>query len=229
LLYGPIVRAMRAREERIAERLNEAEQNRKDAEEKAERYAEKKREIERNRDELIQEAREEASQERQRLLKESRQEVDRQRRQWRQALQRDQEDFVADLRRQAAELSLHAARRALAELADEDLEDRMYRSFRDRFDGLSQERLEELRHHLGDGEANINFRSSFEVSDERKQEWADTIRQTLDTEAKVAFEHVPDLICGIELDVGGYSFGWNVKEFLHDLDGEFMEHLRSES
>jgi hypothetical protein len=34
------------------------------------------------------------------------------------------------------------------------------------------------------------------------------------------------LICGLELDVGGYSFGWNVKDFLRDLEVEFSERLK---
>jgi vacuolar-type H+-ATPase subunit H len=74
LLYDPIVRAMKKREEKIAGRLEEADRKREEAEEKVQEYEEKSRQLDQKRDELLKEARHEAHEEQQRLLKEAKQE-----------------------------------------------------------------------------------------------------------------------------------------------------------
>jgi len=60
LLYGRIVRVMDEREERIAARLNEAEQREQQAEGEKASYQEKRREVEQEREAILAEARDEA-------------------------------------------------------------------------------------------------------------------------------------------------------------------------
>lgn len=228
LLYGPIVRAMNAREQKIADRLTDAEQNRERAADEAAQYEEKSRQLERDREQILREAREDAKHERERLVKEAREEVDRQRSQWQQVLRRDQDDLIAELRKEAAHLGLQAASRTLSQLADEDLERQMYKRFISRFEQLPDSQVEELRHHLTDGDTEIICRSSFEVPRDQRERLTETIQRVIDTEAQVSFDVTPDLICGIELDVGGYSYAWNAKDFLRDLELQFGEHLKRE-
>jgi len=227
LLYDPIVRAMSRREEKIAGRLEEAERKREEAERKIEEYERKSREIEQQREGLLQEARREAEQEKQRHLQESRQEVDRRRERWQEAFRREQDDFLADLRREAGHMAVEAARRTLSQLADADLEGRMCDAFAARLQVLGGEQREEIRRHLGNGEAQLAVRSAFDVSEERREGLREAIRKTFEIEADISFQQSSDLICGLELDVGGYSFGWSVKDFLSDLDLKFSERLRA--
>lgn len=226
LLYGPIVRAMNEREEKIATRLKEAEQKREEAEQKVQEYEEKSSEIDHQRKELLEEAREEAHEEQQRLLKEAKHEIDRRRRQWQDALNREQDDFLADLRRQAGEMGLHAARRTLAQLADADLEQRMCDAFTSRLAQLDNEQRDEIRQHFNNGEGEVIVRSAFDLGDNQCERIRDTIHNTFNTKANVFFAPSTDLICGLELDVGGYSFSWNVNDFLQDLEVEFSNRLK---
>jgi len=221
LLYGPIVRAMKEREEKIGSRLEEADQKREQAEEKAQEYEDKSRHLDQKRDELLKKARDEAHEERQRLLKQAKQEIDRRREQWQDALHREQEDFLSDLRRQAGEMGLHVARRTLAQLADAELQQRMYDAFASRLGQLGDEQREEILRHLDNGEAKVSVRSAFDIAGDQRERLSRTIRATFQVEADVSFEQSGDLICGLELDVEGYSFGWNVKEFLRDLEVVF--------
>ena len=175
---------------------------------------------------MLNEARHEAHEEQQRLLKEAKQQIDRRREQWQDALLREQEDFLSDLRRQAGEMGLHVARRTLAQLADAELEQRMCDAFASRLGNLGDEQREEILRHLGNGEADMSVRSAFEISDDHRERLRSTIREMFDTNADVSFEQSADLICGLELDVGGYSFGWNVKDFLRDLEVDFYARLK---
>ena len=77
LLYGPIVRAMQQRQEKIASRLHEAQQKYAEAEAKGQQYEEKTREIEQQREELLREARQKAHQYRERLTEEAREDASR--------------------------------------------------------------------------------------------------------------------------------------------------------
>ncbi|GAB4144558.1 MAG: F0F1 ATP synthase subunit delta [Planctomycetaceae bacterium] len=228
LLYGPIVRSMKKREEKIASRLQEADQKWNEAETKIQEYQEKSHQIEEMKTELLEEARQEAQKEQQRLLQEAKQEVDRRRKQWQEALQREQEDLLADLRRQGVEMGLHVARHTLEQLADVELEQRMCEVFISRLEQLESEQREEILHHLGNGDAKVLVRSAFELPDKNRQRLSETIRKLFDTDAEIAFNRSEEMICGLELDVGGYNFGWNVKDLLHELEAEFSRRIRED-
>ncbi|REJ90869.1 MAG: F0F1 ATP synthase subunit B [Planctomycetota bacterium] len=226
LLYGPIVGAMQKREETIANRLEEADQKREEAEVKVHEYEDKSQQLDQKRDELFRDARHEAHEEQQRLLNEAKQEIDRRREQWQDELRREQEEFLSDLRRQAGELALQAARHTLSQLADSELEQWMFDAFVSRLEQLDSEQREEIRHHLGNGDAEVLVRSAFDVPDKERERLSETIRKSFDGDAEVSFDLSDDMICGVELDVSGYTFGWNVKDFLHHLEAQFFERLR---
>jgi len=226
LLYGPIVRAMKKREWKIASRVEEADQKREEAEETVQEYQEKSHQLDREREDLLKEARREAHQEYQRLLKETKQEVDRRREQWQDALHREHEDFLSELRRQVGEMGLHAARRTLEQLADADLEQRMCDALASRLEQVGDEQREEIRRHLNNGEAEASVRSAFDMSGDQREWFRNLIRQKFEANVDVSFERSADLICGLELNVGGYSFGWNVRDFLRELEVEFSQRLK---
>lgn len=226
LLYARIVNAMKKREERIAGRLEEADRVRTEAEDKAAQYEEKIREIDKQREESLKEARREAQEERQRLLKEARKESDRKREEWQQEHRREREDLLSDLRRQAGRLGVEAARRTLLKLADTKLEEQMCDTFAVRVRELSDQQREEIAGHLGNG-ARISIRSAFDLPDERRERLREVIREAFGHDGETTFEKSADLLCGLELDIGGYTFGWNVKEFLRDLELKFFERLRT--
>ncbi|MCA9220272.1 MAG: F0F1 ATP synthase subunit delta, partial [Planctomycetales bacterium] len=85
---------------------------------------------------------------------------------------------------------------------------------------------EEILHHLGNGDAEVRVRSAFDLPDKERERLSETIRNSFDADADISFDRSDDMICGVELDVGGYNFGWNVKDFLRDLESQFSERLR---
>ena len=229
LLYGRIVRAMKSREEKIANQFKEADQKRAEAEQEVDEYEEKTRQLDQQRETLLQEARREADEEQQRLLREAREEVDRQRDQWQEAYHRDRDDVLVDVRRQAGRMGLATARRTLSQLAGAELETRMCDTFAEQLPNLDDQQREEIAQHLADGDAKVSVRSAFDVPDPQRKQLREIIRETFGYDGQVAFEDSSSLVCGLELDVGGYSFGWNVNDFLSDLETELDERLQSVS
>lgn len=228
LLYGPIVRAMRRREERIAGRLQEASQKRKDAEETIELYEQKGRELDQQREELFEKAHQEAAQERQKLLGQARKEVEQKHEQWRKEYDRERKDLMADLRWEVGKLSLEVAQHTLRQLADAELEKRMFEIFASRMQQMNDDQRSQIVRHLGP-ETKVAVRSTFDVSETWRERLRNLLRENFGYDAQISFERSSDLICGLELDLGGYSFGWNIKEFLRDVELDFVERLKSVS
>lgn len=225
VLYGRIVRSMKQREDRIAGQLREADQKRAEAEAQAERYEEKTRDLERRREEMLQKARDEAQQERERLRREAREDVEHKRRQWEEAYRRQRRDLLDDLRRQVGRAAVETARRTLAQVADADLEARICETFAERIRQFDDAQRDQIARQMGNGRATVLVRTAFEVPDDRRRRLRDAIRESTGADVDVSFEQAKDLICGLELDIGGYRFGWNVQEFLGDLELEFDEQI----
>ena len=123
-LYAPVIRAMEQREEKIAARLQQAEQSQQEGELRAQQYEQKLRDIEEQREALLTDARRKVDEQRKHLTSDAREEVQRKRLEWFQAFEREREDLLSELQHHAGHLSAEAARRTLAELADESLEQR---------------------------------------------------------------------------------------------------------
>lgn len=128
-LYGPIIRAMDAREAKIRERLDEAARVRAEAEEAREHYRRQLREVEERREEMMAQVEQDVRQRRQELIVEAREGVETLHRRWLHGLQREREAFAHELRQRLAEQAIMVARQALRELAGEELEERMVEVF----------------------------------------------------------------------------------------------------
>jgi F-type H+-transporting ATPase subunit b len=227
LLYDRVVDAMERREQRIAERHEAADRKQAEAEEKAEQWERKQREIDRRREELLDEARNEVNERRQQLLGEARREVDEKRRQWREAYRRERDDLLAQVRGQAGRASLEAARRSLSQLAGADLERHVFESFATRMRDLDEEKRQEVERQLDDGGAEAVVRSAFELSGEQKDRLREVLEETFRHETRISLQTTSELICGLELEIGGFSFGWSVKGFLEELEADFREQMES--
>jgi len=225
-LYGPIVAAMQQREDNIAARWHAAEQRAAEADEKARQYEQKNVELEQQREELLKDAHREAHEHRERLTREAHDDIEQKRVEWLQSLSRDQTETLDEVRQQLAELAVDAARHTLTELANADLEEWIVRKFVSRVDRLDDPQREEIKAHLLDGESEFSVRSAFRLSGQWRDQICDVIRQSFGHDGDVSFEDSADLICGIQLDVGGYSFGWNVNEFVRQINFDFGDRMR---
>lgn len=227
LLYDRIIHAMDERERKIAGRLEEADQRKADADARAEQYEQQLAQIEQQRELELKQARNDAREEYDRLVREAREEVERRRKQWDEAWSREREDLTIALREQAGCAGTQVARHTLAQLANVELEQRMCDSLCERIRQLDQQEREEISHHLGDGATRITVQSAFDLPMAQRQQIRDAIAEVFHSNAEIDFETARDLICGFELSVGGFSFGWNSKEMLDDIKHRFDQQLKS--
>lgn len=223
-LYGRIVAAMRQREEAFAARQEEIDRARTEAEAERTRHQEKVRELDEQTAELLAQARAAAETERRRLVEDARVEVEEQRTRWRRSLRQEQESFLRELRRRAGDRLCAAARQALADLADVDLQQRMRAILLARLSRSTPER-DRLLEALRASDQPLVVRSAFPLKPEERDHLTRTLETDLGLTAPVGFEEEPDLICGLEFGIGAHRFGWNVATYLETFEAAYLEAL----
>lgn len=222
-LYGPIVRAMKERQERIAARLAEADEKQQAAEREEAAYREKTEEFERQRNELLEQAHSQAEQRRKQWLKEAREEVESRRREWEEDLKREQKNRLNDIRAHILDQVVGIARRALQELADRDLNTQMLAVFQQRLTRLEDERRRKIVDAIGSDGSAVVVRTAYEVPSEARTELRDLLRQQFGRDVEVAFVSSRDVICGVELQAAGQKLSWSVGDYLASLEDDLTK------
>lgn len=227
-LYGPIVRAMDKREKTIAERLQQAEAARAAAEREAEEYRRKTKELEHAREQLLAEAGREIADWKRKHLAEARQEIDQTRDEWYRALQREREAFLRDLRRRVGREIFRTTRHILENLCDVSLEERILEAFLKRLREIRQTNGKEIASAIRNARHQVLVKTGFEPSEALRQRLQDAVHEVLGADMAVEFVTAPEIICGVELQAGGFKVAWSAGESLQSLEEE-MEHVLEEA
>jgi F-type H+-transporting ATPase subunit b len=217
-LYRPIVEAMENRERKIAERLTSAESSQREAEAEISTWQQKNSALEQEREELLQTAREEVQTQQQLWLEAARTEVDATRTRWHHALREEQTTFLETVRREIGTQSHTLLQRALADLADVDLEQLIVARFLEKLDTLSSDSLTAIDHALQTGGGSLVLNSAFPLDETERQAVQRALATRLGSTRPLRFETRPDLIAGLELVAPGHKVSWSLSSYLHDLE-----------
>ncbi|NBB69867.1 MAG: hypothetical protein GVY33_06020 [Alphaproteobacteria bacterium] len=219
-LYGPITRAMAAREERIENRVAEAEQAKVDAAAEAERLQARQRELEAAREDELDKAKREAEQTRTALERDARREVDDKREAWLAQLEDERASFLDELRRRASDAFYKLARRALVDLADADLGERIAQGFVRRLADLDEDARAQI---AAAGTATV--KSRFELSAGAKRKLTKAIHERLGEELAVDYAADETVSGGIVLHAGSRRVAWTLESWLDGLEAAVSERL----
>lgn len=222
-LYGRIVRAMDQREKKIASHFEAAEQKAQDAAARAEALQREKDELEGQRESLLSEARRQADEQRQELTRQAREEVQAQADRWREDLQRGKEAFLREMHETAGRQVCAVARRALAELADAELERAMVGVLLRRLEELSPEGRRELTDAMAAEGKGLVVATAWELPEADRDLAAQAVKRHLAGEAEIRFEADPELTCGIELRGGGRQVSWTVESYVDGIRQQLAE------
>ena len=217
-LYGPILRAMDAREQTIARRLAEAEQQAAAARAAEQSFREKNREIAEKTAGMLAMAKQDADVRRAELIGQARQEIITLKTGWRDAVTREQEAFVRHLRQMAGHQVYAISRRVLADLCSANLEARTVDVFLSRLRDLDPAERQKFAEAVQATDAVLTVRSAFPLSRALQDRLTAAVKDTIASGAPVDFETVPDLIMGIELKTRGRKISWNLENYLAILE-----------
>jgi F-type H+-transporting ATPase subunit b len=228
-LYKPIIRAMDERERRIAAHLQEAEKREGEARQELQQYETKNREIDSQREALVSQIKDEVEIQRKELMSEARHQVDAIRSNWYQAVEREKEAFLQDLRQRTGEQTCAVARRALKDLGNAELEHHVVRVFIERLRSLDEGERKALRESVRQSKPEVTITSAFQIPQEMSEKIEQVLQEHISDRIDLEFEMSPDVICGIELRAHGRKIAWSVRDYLEGLETILAEILRGET
>lgn len=221
-LYGPIVRAMDRRQQRIEADRAEARLKAEQAEREAAHYRGKALELEEQRAALLSEARAAAARERERLVARARDEVESMAQSWRREIEREKTAFQAQLRRELGHLVVATSRKVLLDLTGIELQQALLAHFLDLLQRLSAQDKQLL---CASGDGSVVVASSAELSEEWRTRLADTLAHVLGRTLVVTFEPLPESACGVMLITPAYTLEWRLERYLDNLERQVNDAL----
>lgn len=217
-LFRPIVKAMDERESKIAFRLTEAEEKRKQAEEEEKVFKARNLELESLRQERLSQVTTETEALKKELVKIAREEVDQIHEKWQDTLHEEKTTFLTELRRRAGEQTCAVARHALRELANSDLEKLAMDVFLKRLRELDQKRRKIINQSLLKAKNKITVLTAFSITEENQKIFLNLLQDQFSNEIKVSFQTSSDLIFGVECIVADRKIAWSLDHYLDELE-----------
>ncbi|MEE4165134.1 MAG: F0F1 ATP synthase subunit delta [Desulfocapsaceae bacterium] len=227
-LYGPIIRAMDKREEKIAKRLDDAESAKEEAKEQKKSFEEKSEELEEQKESLLEKAKEKAEDIRREKLKEAERSIEEKQRTWQRELDRQQQTFLDEVSRRSARQVFLIAGKALEDLAGQNLQNQMIDIFLDKLKTLETPDTKQLRKELDkQKEPSVTIVGAFAIESSDRGRLTRALRELLGKSLAVEYERDEGLVAGLRLDCGNSVVGWNLDSYLQDMRKELSEYLET--
>ena len=217
-LYKPILKAIDAREKRIAAELADADGKKAEAQRERDAFQHKNAVFDQQRAALMSKATEEVKIERQRLLDDARQAADALTARWMEARRNDALNLNQAISRRTQQEVFAITRKALADLATVSLEERLCEIFTRRLREMDVATKADLASALVSAPDATLVRSAFELPLAERAAIQNALNETFSAEVHVRFETAPDLISGIELTTTGCKVGWSIAHYLTVLE-----------
>lgn len=226
-LYGPILHAVDAREKRIAAALADADAKRSEAKRERDEFGRKIEAFDAQRAVMLRKATDEVEAERQRLLGAVRKEADASSARRMEALRSDAQNLDRTLRRRVQEEVFSIARKALADLASTNLEQRMAEVFAQRLRALDAPSKAAFAAALQPSGTAL-VRTAFDMPAESRTAVQTALREAFSAQLDVRFETAPELVSGIEVSANGQKVAWSIRDYLTSLERSAGEILDAE-
>jgi F-type H+-transporting ATPase subunit b len=213
-LYGPILKAMNAREKRISDRLNDAEAARQKALTQAQESAKERQAFENSKEALLADARIAVQQWQETATGQAYQEIEASRKAWQESLKEEKDLFSRQLKSRVAEQVFFVSRKVLSDLAREDLEVRIIDVFLEKV----KTEQEAFREKNLQTQKQVAIQSGFKLSAKIKARVTDSIKTLFPRAANIGFEVEPEFGFGIRLLSGDWKVEWNLYWYMQGME-----------
>ena len=217
-LYQPVLDAIDAREQRIAQQLQEAQEAKAAAALERAEFEYNNTHFEQQQATLLEQARAEAQITRRQLLEDARTEAAALRTQWQEALRKEQQTLKQSIITRTRQEVFAITRKTLADLADTGLETQMVAVFIQRLQALGEAEKAPLA-----TDSTALIRSAFTLPEAQQAALTQAVQTALAIKTPLTFEVQPEQVSGIELVSGGFKLAWDIADYLDALEGSIIE------
>ena len=211
-LYRPILDGIDAREREITERMSEATHIRETAETAEANYKAQIASLQKGREGLMEETRRAAEAERDALIEETKAQLARERKEREKLRAQETLRFTKELHDTGAQALLALTRKALADLSDETLEQRIVARATARSAALS----EQLKQAAGD-QTHARITTQHPLPHDLQQQLLAEFHQSL-PDCALTFDVDPEQSPGLSFRLGGAQLGWTVDSYMDGLE-----------
>ena len=215
-LYGPILRAMEAREEKIAGAMEQATKAELESRQRGAELEKEKQALLEARDSLLAEAGKEVQAWREKAMQEIRLEVERLKKGWVTRILQEKQAFLNTLREQVAKHVVSISEKVLEDLANERLEKYIVTAFlkklRDEVDPESLRNVSEAVH------VQTGFEMDVELADEVRRQLVGSFPNA----PSIEFEVLEQLGVGLQVLAGDRKLDWTLNHYLEGLEKEIF-------
>jgi F-type H+-transporting ATPase subunit b len=222
-LYGPIVKAMAAREERIASQLAAARQKREAAEQEEASLRQKMRSIEDRRQEMLARAEGEAQDHKQKLFTQAREEVEQVRQKWAESIKWQKEAFLANLKQRLVQEIFAISRRVLQELGNLDVEQRLLEVFLERLRQLDPAERQALQDSLKEAGGDLHVTTAFALTPETQERITAQVQDLFGPGLALRFSISGELLGGVEILTSSRKIAWSIGSYLDTLEDDLSQ------
>jgi F-type H+-transporting ATPase subunit b len=230
-LYGPILKAIDARESQVAKVISDADTIKSNAELQCNLFKNKNIEIDNQRDELLRQANVIAHEQHEQIVLQANKNADEISKGRLLALEKELQHYQDEIVLKILQEIYEIARKVMADLADVELEQQMFEHFCKHLQNISCDEINNLNKTLEEGNAVLRLCSAFELSTTQIKKIDATLQQLtahkLTTQKLVTTktnrhyqlkqEVKTQLISGIELRSNTWKIAWNSDDYLKVL------------
>ena len=155
------------------------------------------------------------------LFESARSDVEQSRRQWFDELSREREQFLQTIRRELGVELCALTRRALADMADTELQGQIIRVFLRRLQTLSNDE----RQALLDKSRDLTIRAALDLTPDQQKQLQSGLQSILGESLQIQFELQAELICGVVLATSSGELAWDMNHYLQDLADRLRERV----
>ena len=219
-LYQPVLNAIAAREKRISDQIAVATAKETQAASERKTFEDKNTAFDQQRADLLDKATTDAKAEALQLADDAKKTALALSAKHEQSLARQAAHLQQTIAGRAAHEVFAVARKALADLANVDLQSRMVEVFTQHMSELQGPAKKQLDAALKQSTDPALVRSHYELLTDQQAAIRKAVKKTFSADVALRFQTAADAVCGIELSVGGQKLAWTIDEYVRDLQQE---------
>jgi len=225
-LFGPIMRAIAAREQKITDAQNEAKAHNEEAQQKLQEIEKHQAELTAQETEFLRQAKSRAEALETKLITGAKAAAKTKQEHLRAALEKETSRRLDDLRHELSAYVYNAADQALQDLAGQTLQQRMEECF---FERLAQKGSRDDKEFsaLFRPESSLTVSTAILMENQTRAYLKTLLANNFGFQGTLTFEKSPDLVSGIEISGNGRKITWTIKKYLKDFQNGLLDQEHS--
>ncbi len=213
-LYRPVLAALQQRQQKIEQKLDEAEKLKAEGADLERQYQGRMKDWEHEKQQAREALHQEIEAQRVDKLEQLKQELSSEREKAAVIEQRHQAEVQQQYQQNAHRQGARFAASLLRKIAGPEQELQLFDLLLQAFEQLDQEQLANLRNNCESTENNISVISAFALSDVQKKQLQEKLSELCEQSIEPEYQEDPGLIAGLRLTVGAWVIHLNIKDEL---------------